>query len=428
MDNRRGQIALYVSFMEFGTFLQDESAWLPLGVCRTDIKKAVGASAITRAVVRKLFLERGENGFAIGCTVFHYRLHRFIADDAAGKDTLRYKGASGWKVCHNCKNVVLNQGTGTLSSHCPRGYLVPLSCSDASRFDPQSSDEFLSAYDGVRAVRHLATSGDDFENTEKAFGVSIDDTSVVADMALRNIMPPSTFVRDPVHTLFASGGTVQVEIFCIYHAVKLWVPDVWQRWQDGFKTWSTGRGGSAAPWYIFSKARGEATLSHKHFVGSASDALTVIPFLRNWAAKELHTLVDGMERHANSFERMCRVAELFLSGKRDLQADKVVWVNAVSRFLRSHVATYGGSHVKPKHHYMFHAGDQASEDGIWLDAFVLERRHKLAKATANNVHRINDIEKTMMTHMLATALQEANGALQDRCKWWRSPELDASVG
>ena len=125
---------------------------------------------------------------------------------------------------------------------------------------------------------------------------------------------------------------------------------------------------------------------------------------------------------------MCRVAELFLSGKRDSQADKTVWVKAVSRCLRSHVATYGDMHVKPKHHYMFHASDQASEDGIWLDAFVLERRHKLAKATASNIHRIQDTEKTIMTHMLATALQEANGALQDRCKWWRSPELDASVG
>ena len=97
VDNRRGQIALYVSFMEFGTFLQDESAWLPLGVCRTDIKKAVGASAITRAVVRKLFLERGEHGFVIGGAIFHYRLHRCIADSAAN-ETLRYKGASGWKV------------------------------------------------------------------------------------------------------------------------------------------------------------------------------------------------------------------------------------------------------------------------------------------------------------------------------------------
>ena len=106
-------------------------------------------------------------------------------------------------------------------------------------------------------------------------------------------------------------------------------------------------------------------------MGSASDALSVLPFLRNWAAQELQNLADGMERESNSFERMCREAELFLSGKRDRQADKTVWVKAVSRCLRSHVDTYGNSHVKPKHHYMFHASDQASEDGIWLDAFVL---------------------------------------------------------
>ena len=290
VDNRRNQIALYISFMEFGTFLQDEAAWMPVAVCRADIKKVVGASALTRDVLRKLFLERGENGFVIGGTLFHYRLHRFIADDAAGKETIRYKGAGGLRVCHNCKNVMMNQGRGTLSSHDATGYLVPLSCHDASRFDAQSSDEFLRAYDTVRALRPLASSVDAFEQTETYYGVSIDDTSVVADMALRNIMPPSTFVRDPVHTLFASGGVVQVEIYCFYKAVTYRVPDVWQRWQDGFKTWSSGRGGSATPWYIFSKHRREATLNNHHFVGSASDVLSVLPFLRNWAAQELKTL------------------------------------------------------------------------------------------------------------------------------------------
>ena len=480
-DNKRKHIAVYASFLEYGKYLSDESAWIPIGMIRADIRNAIGASAITRALVRKMVLPGGDSGFVIlGGNVFrehvfHYKLHRFVADDAAGKETFCYKGASAWRVCHNCKNVCLDQGDGTLSLHDAMGYLVPLSCHDPSRFDEQSSAEYESAYDDLRALRDVsnvrefdeldggtASSGargrlrlcssprappakgarggaaPDAVGTaaplrlqslrqEKLYGITIDDDGILADPEVRAIMPLSTFARDPMHTLYASGSVMQVEIFCLFRAVKRRDRDIWQSWASGLQAWATGRGHLTPGTCVFSESREAATLKNKHYVGSASDVLAILPFLRNWVHHELPQHA-GMEARGRSFEQMCRLSDLFLKGRRTGTADKTTWVQAVSAALRAHVEAYTDALVKPKHHYLYHACDQASEDNVWLDAFVLERRHKLLKATAELILNLDDFESTSITRAVATALEDANAPLPDKCKWWRTPELDAAVG
>ena len=162
-DNRRTQLAMYASFAEFGEFLGHEEAWLPLGVVPADIKKESSGSAITRALLRRMFLGDGDSGFAVHGHVFYYRLRRFIADDLAGKETFQYKGASGWRCCVHCKNVCSLQGDGTLADWDDSGYIVPISCAEPDRFDRQTSAEYVSAYDDLTAVR------DDPRSTANAF-------------------------------------------------------------------------------------------------------------------------------------------------------------------------------------------------------------------------------------------------------------------
>ena len=240
-------------------------------------------------------------------------------------------------------------------------------------------------------------------------------------------MPLSIFSRDSMHIMFASGSVLQVEIYCLLKAVRRRDRDIWQKWASGLQAWAQGKGGGTSPTWIFSNARLESTLSTKHFVGSAGDVLAVLPFLRYWVHRELPKYA-GMEARARSFENMCRLSDLYLQGKRTGAVHKDTWVEAVSAAIRSHVDAYTDALVKPKHHYLFHACDQASEDNVWLDAFVLERRHRLIKSTADNIYRISDIERTVNHRAVETAIEEANAQPHSRFKRWRTPELDAVVG
>ena len=258
-------------------------------------------------------------------------------------------------------------------------------------------------------------------------GITVDDDSLVADLELRGVAPLDVFVRDPMHVLLASGSTLQVEIYLFFKKVREVIPDVWAQWKDEFSTWCTGRGCEKAPAGIFSVARRKATLEHEHLVGSATDCLAVFPFLRNWSRRE-SPKHPSLAAPSVSFELMCRVTDLYLDGKRTGTCDRTAWYRAVSAALRAHTNVYGRAYIKPKHHYMYHVADAPSEDERWLDAFVLERRHRLVKAEAENINRIEDLDKVVLGHTLASFLEEASAGLPDACKWWPTPELDSSVG
>ena len=53
---------------------------------------------------------------------------------------------------------------------------------------------------------------------------------------------------------------------------------------------------------------------------------------------------------------------------------------AVKKAMQLHVAAHGSDFVRPKHHYLFHAAEQPSADGLRLDCFVLERKHNLLRS------------------------------------------------
>ncbi|MCP4447983.1 MAG: hypothetical protein GY811_22005 [Myxococcales bacterium] len=146
-------------------------------------------------------------------------------------------------------------------------------------------------------------------------GITLDDRSLVACQALRTVAPPSTYVRDPMHTMLASGGTLQVEIFALLKAVRDVIPDAWGTWRDRCSAWRTGRRGRKPPAFLFSVARKKATCKASHFVGKASGCLAVFPLIRHWVHTELRP--SGMANAAaRSFEAMAKMLELYMQGKR----------------------------------------------------------------------------------------------------------------
>ncbi|MCP4447984.1 MAG: hypothetical protein GY811_22010 [Myxococcales bacterium] len=105
-----------------------------------------------------------------------------------------------------------------------------------------------------------------------------------------------------------------------------------------------------------------------------------------------------------------------------------VWTKAVSISLALHKAAHGPALIKPKHHYLWHVPDQPAEDGIWLDAFVLERKHNLLRSRSQEIDNPENFERSALTAMLACFLEEAKEAPRSRAKAWRTPELDSTFG
>ena len=146
-------------------------------------------------------------------------------------------------------------------------------------------------------------------------GIILDDRSLVACMALRAVAPPSTYVRAPMHTMLASGGALQVEVYALLRAVKDVIPDARGRWRERLAAWRTGRRGRAPPLYLFSLARRKATWKASHYVGKASDCLAVIPLIRYWVHAELRPR-GVANAAARSFEAMAKLLDLYLQCKR----------------------------------------------------------------------------------------------------------------
>ena len=375
-DNKRNLAAIYASFLEFGTWLRDERSWMPLGVMRTTVhKKDVGTSALIKYLVRAIF-RRGSSlsadGVDVGGTRIFARVHRILMDEGAGKDTFCAKGSSGLRPCWQCKNVVLNQ-EDNLADHDPSGYFVKLSCCTPDKFDPQTSSEYIASYDNLVSLKG-SISNARWEKLQTASGITVDETSLMSDISAREIAPPSTYTRDPMHVFLSSGGICGVEIYALYTKAKTTMPDLWNEWLASLGNLRTGRGNKKPPTYLFSHARQLATLKNKHYVGDASECLMVMQFLRHWCEDILKP--SGAAAAAReSFQAMAALMDMYVKGKvygasASLEAE---WRCAWARALRKHTLAHGESLIKPKHHFAYHCASQPSLDGIWLDTYCLER-------------------------------------------------------
>ena len=268
-DNKRNVAAIYASFLEFGTWLRDERSWMPLGVMRTTVhKKDVGTSALIKYLVRAIF-RRGSSlsadGVDVGGTRIFARVHRILMDEGAGKDTFCAKGSSGLRPCWQCKNVVLNQ-EDNLADHDPSGYFVKLSCCTPDKFDPQTSSEYIASYDDLVSLKGTISNAR-WEKLQTASGITVDETSLMSDIPAREIAPPSTYTRDPMHVFLSSGGICGVEIYALYTKAKTTMPDLWNEWLASLGNLRTGRGNKKPPTYLFSHARQLATLKKQTLRG-----------------------------------------------------------------------------------------------------------------------------------------------------------------
>ena len=411
-DNKRKQTAIYCSFLEFGASLSSEYSWLTLGVVRGTVLKTIngGLSGAMRCLVRSMFIgdsSIGSAGILLPTgSIFFCKYHRFISDEAAGKAIFSTKGAAGIRPCMSCKNVVKRDDEGkSLLEYDPSGYLVDITCCDPSKFDGITDSDSFAAYDSLTAMVAAGARRADVDRAEKANGFTVDPYGIMSDLEVREIMKPSTYVRDPMHIMLC-GGVMNCEFGALFRALK--------HFFDGRRgapfSFAVMREFVGADWLfpkhsrataaidVFSDIREAASFKDNKLKAGASEQLRIYPLVRRF----LEVLVPAGQllRERLSFTLCCDVIDLAQEIKRGA-LDKIGELKRkAAEFFRAHLSAYNDEFVIPKHHYMFHMHVTAEEDSFWYDCFVHERKHQRAKDNSEHIRNTASYEESVLTTIL----------------------------
>ena len=194
LDNRRKFWSFYWSLLEFNHRLVLSDARIPLAVLRSwkaaDVKgKLSGVVAqIVQAIAPSLMSGCTIDLPSAGPTLFRAVIHNNLGDEAARRRCLDIKGSAGMVPCTRCKNVVYNRAGAILPAD---GYVVPLSCCIARRFDPRTDDDVFEAADKVKDLSARGTKTKLHEE-EKCLGINHNPNGLLLHPMRLHFKPIST--------------------------------------------------------------------------------------------------------------------------------------------------------------------------------------------------------------------------------------------
>ena len=412
--NKRKFVSFYMSFLQFGhAALRLEVCWFPLGIIRSSsiLETVVGGiSCALRMMLRAMFMQ-GEGNFSEGIilplddgpTYLFAKLQTHLGDEAALSRGLSCKGASGFRPCFRCSNV-LKKESGILT---PGGHLVEIDCVDKEKFVANTDEEAWRLYDTLVAAEGTISNAN-FEERQKAAGLTVVRNGVLSDQELRQHMKPiSSHTYDWMHT-WLSNGVCAIEVFNFLEACKAnGFRDIYTRLGQYCKAswefpWHHRHQGKAAH-AIFCPSREAA--SKEHWRSSASELLSAYPLMRHFAERVVGVHFPALRHHVESFCCCFRVVDLLQDCKGGF-SDTTVLHTAIREHLRKHASVYGIAQWKPKHHFTLHVPEQLERDGVLTDTFVVERSHLLPKIIANEIKNPTTFEKSSIARVLLHRMEE----------------------
>ncbi len=355
-DNRRKLMAVYMSFRELGCHcLCKAEFWFTIACVRVSlIQEVVGQwSHMLRLLLRETFL--GQQSFETAGVLlyvdaphlFFARLANVIADEAALKQGLDCKSASGLRPCVQCKNVLLRNSD--IANRDQTGYLIELTCSDASRFDLASDQDLFDATDLLsRSVDTMGKTA--FKDLEKSSGLNHNPHGVLADEELRpHSRPASSLTFDPMHSIY-SNGIAAVEVHLFLQRMKNKTRLGWRDLQAfcrsdwNFPAFCKAKGRVIHE--VFNESRERS--STETFKCGAAELLTLFPLLLHFG--ELF-LAGRLTEEMHCLRALAAVLHEAQEAKFG-RGDAARLATAIGHHFGLFKRTYGDEHCKPKHHHV----------------------------------------------------------------------------
>ena len=405
--DKRGVEIFYWSFLEFGRHLCFEELWFECTVARGFIVHRDmdgGMSHFVRIILERLFfnpdgvdisrhgvtMDFSANGDSSDLhTVFAE--HRITcADLKALCEVLMSKGQGGTKPCPICRDMV--HSTTNYAAHDESGRLAPMT-------DLNTSDRRVHTDESVKALlRRLGTIWDSVQTGETDIKVLNEKTQLngysyhpqcLALSERINYGVISTLRFDWMH-VWAVDGIFPREVKILTRTIQQRKPrgeealvtasnlhEYFQRWR-----WPRAYRGAAN------------AFEGGKFAANASECLSAAPVLEMYF-RDVVQPTGLFAAEVASFLLCCKAFMLHQSVSRG-HATAGDLKEAVLKFLRQHLDTYGTRTWVFKHHMSTHLWRMVD---FLLGCWTHERKHRVAKRFVKNVHYDVSYERTLMLNL-----------------------------
>ena len=386
--------AVYMTVKEMFPHVNLEAAWIPLMVMQRIQQENVpgGLSAVMAEVVRRL--AQAGKGFHLEVDGRRKRCgfaspFLFLSDMDAQRATWSIKGSAGLKPCMFCANVIAKNALRG-----PHDSFETIASADCDKFQSISDAEFHAA------VRHIAAQPTKAsrEQWERAYGLTWDPHSLLANDDSLRCLPPSSACNDVLHAYF-SNGVASVELWQLVNTLRTSGLDLANlRGLALEKPWLR-YGMNPSPSrtfikYILSDKMFENERSYKGD-GTATQPLIFLLFyvlcVQVEKNPEMLTATTSFESLHACVRELRFLRKYPAAIRREEQVARLRGLQSLHQTKFNEA--YGAEHSIPKHHHRFHIPDGALKLGFLPHCETHESKHrclKSGKIVDNQKGKVND--------------------------------------
>ncbi|CAE7508984.1 UBC6 [Symbiodinium sp. CCMP2592] len=384
-------------------FYADEALWFPLTCLRSHHCSSIGGlTCLWRLMLRLFFTDHDmRKGMVVDTPEGDHfpiflDLKILVADEAAIKQSIEGKGASGTVFCCRCSNVVAARSTVSDM----RSEFVSSLCTDYSKFrlhTNATTRDFLAFLD----AQHGTVSKAQFEALETALGFNLRVHGLLMDDIIGHKVPEA-IMFDFFH-IYLVHGIVGNELGCFFAELRDagfgedrlmdFVSSF--RWPKQFASPDAKR--------VFAK-REKKTSPVK---AEASELLNALPVLRIFILKFVMTtaISPGTVQACMCFLMLCKVVDMLHDAVRGRAVDPAVLHDTIVKHSNCLLETYGQDIWVPKNHMSLHLGEFLAKFGHLVWCFTHERKHKVVKRFANQkLDGSRGFEESVLKDVLAVQL------------------------
>ncbi len=410
-DAGRTLACFYWSFMELPSWFRSrQCGWFFFGMFPLALVEHLpgGYASLFTSMVKTFFgkallqWDFSVSGIACRSTgggfLFKARFGALLSDEKAMKELWCTKGASSYKPCHLCKNVM-----GRLDVPPEHPYLVHYTCVDAAQFDLHTPETFREMARQLQEA-YTAMSQKRFEKLEQCYGLKYVPLGVLWCEELQDICDPVSHTYwDWMHILMASGGIAQYSfnqyIRCLCKAgITLQTLDAFAAeivWPKGV-FWSKK--------YFQKRVVSEDGAHLKAFASELFQVMDILTlFIQLVVAR-----AGILQRETECVERMVKIITILSSQEAALSRLDVL-EHEIAKHHVLFLALWPDCN-KPKTHWLRHVPTHLKAFRCNLSCFAPERKHKMVKqlatAVSANVEK-GTLYRAAAANMTAFATEES---------------------
>ena len=394
--NRRKFQSIYWTILELGIeALSHEESWF---ILMTEFSQVVnslngGMSQCFASAVKCFFDPEGFHMLDSGILVdlgdeqvrLFLKIGLVLQDGGAQKAVWGARGDGASKFCLLCKNLFTHESAMTADdgSHLLRCNVIKLDELEASTdTELRNNARYLD-----QEFNNLGAGA--FNRLQQAMGLTHTPCGILLDRSLDRLLSPSeSFVHDPMHALFVDGVVNLVVYLCFEAHIQSGAVGIYESFSEFLSHWCfPARLNATHLSDIFASDRRDKHRDAKHIKCQASDMLSVLGPLSIFVRSVL--LPRGTCNAAcNAMSSLISLVDLVGATAR-VEVLPARLLGAVHCFLEHFVEAFGYECLIPKAHWLLHFADTLEKFEVLPNCFVLERKHRLPKRYATDLHNIS---------------------------------------